>query len=206
MRNQPYRVGMLGFAGSTQPTGLDVSKRKKFATVLPTKQGVVNVIGYVSVLIVSLVVSTEILAANDGEGRAMEEKSTAAFRLTVNGRAVMSENDIVKIKDASQARLTVRENTTVLRMGQSAQIRVEVLNKNGVPMDVTMSKHIEYDSYSPWMLTVSKGGKVTAITAPGYEDTVRIAGTTGMSEIGVVYANKAQGRAVYEVILFRVIE
>lgn len=94
-------------------------------------------------------------------------ESGLALRVRVNERIVLGEEDLQRMKfpNEASAQATFRRNVIQLKQGQSVQLKVEMVDMRGTVTDVTKSGAVEYQSASPWKLSVSPEGLVTMAPA-----------------------------------------
>lgn len=107
--------------------------------------------------------------------RITEEDLTVDLLIYVDGKKILSGMELAE-ETAERGSIDEEERVEILkkgdipiRKGQSVQLTVEMIEKNGAVTDVTNSPYIYYQSNAPWRFTVSKNGLITAKPAPGRE-------------------------------------
>lgn len=93
----------------------------------------------------------------------------------IQGKQILGEQDFSKIKlekgdkfDEAALQQALKKNTVPIRRGESVQLKVERVGKDGVPVDITYNPATVYESTGPWSLTVTEGGLVTAAPDPEF--------------------------------------
>lgn len=130
-------------------------------------------------------------------------QKSAASELSVELR-VLANNQVLK-----------KGQSISLKLGQSVQLKVELMRRDGRMTDVTTHPKTRYFSTTPWIVSVTKKGLVTATSSPAQKYQVKITqqnigavlvsyGNTGDREIGaasIVIDVRAESGALKEGVL-----
>lgn len=100
--------------------------------------------------------------------RITDEDLTVELRIYVDGKKILSRMEIAAIETSDEKeRLKLMEKNHInIKKGQSVQLKVEMIEKEGATTDVTSSPYIIYEGYSEELLSVDKKGTIVAISEP----------------------------------------
>lgn len=136
-----------------------------------------NVICLLNLLILIFV---GVVPMNVSAQKTTEEDLTVEFRVYADGKRVQTNRDLVKMffatgpadMDEEEKKEFLQNHSdkffekygeeVLIKGGQSAQLKVEMIEKDGTITDVTSSPNIIYEGYDPEFLSVNKKGMVTA--------------------------------------------
>jgi hypothetical protein len=71
--------------------------------------------------------------------------------------------------------------------GQTLQLTPKLMTNPSAPVDLTGYEGVDWDSKTPWLISVSNSGLVTAARAADYVDTGSGIGTTGKGIVTLTY-------------------
>lgn len=88
------------------------------------------------------------------------------LRISIDGRIILGEPDLLKMAATDNLDLkdnVIEKNAIPLEIGKSVQLKVELVEPNGIRNDVTAHPAMFYDPISDRSLSVTKEGLVTAL-------------------------------------------
>lgn len=89
----------------------------------------------------------------------------STLRITIEGKRVLGEADLQRMKFASfeVGQRTFEKNVVRIRPKETVQLKIELIQGRNVAKDVTQDVSTAYESLSPWKLSVSPSGLVSRL-------------------------------------------
>lgn len=122
----------------------------------------------------------EVIPLNVNAQKTTDEDLTVEFQVYVDGKRAQTTEDLVKMffatgpadMDEEQKKEFLRNHSenffvdhgkdVLIKKGESVQLKVDMIEKDGTITDVTDSPHIIYEGYDQELLSVNKKGMITA--------------------------------------------
>jgi hypothetical protein len=109
-----------------------------------------------------------------------------ALRIRINGMRVLGEADLKRLNftDEAAGMVEFRKNIVPIKPNQSVRLTVETIDRRGNATAVTAHPLTQYQSLSPWRLTVSPQGVITV--TPREESPAKLGRPDTVGDAGIL--------------------